>query len=131
MMVDDELSDEYRTQLRDAVEASAAAEGDFAAFHARLDRAVSAKLDEIRRVAVAGHRSRAVAGAAWWDYAARTALAAVQLGLAAALLLLTYLRSGDGPAYARPSVGASTSSSLGRPSSARPIISIWRSPPLR
>ena len=35
-------------------------------------------------------------GAAWWDYASRAALAAVPLGLAAALLLFTYLRSGGG-----------------------------------
>ena len=56
---------------------------------------MAAALAELRRRASGGYRATAAAGAAWWDYAARAALAAVPLGLAAALLLFAYLRSGS------------------------------------
>jgi hypothetical protein len=94
----DDVTERYRTELRDAVEASAAGATDWTTFHARLADAVAGHLDELRRRASGGYRATAAAGAAWWDYAARAALAAVPLGLAAALLLLTYLRSSDGTA---------------------------------
>jgi hypothetical protein len=97
MTGDDELTEDYRSHLRDAVEDSAARETDWTVFHARLNGgAVSARLGELRRRASGGYRATAAAGAAWWDYAARAALAAVPLGIAAALLLLTYLRSDGG-----------------------------------
>lgn len=103
MTDDNDLTERYRTQLREAVEDAAAREADWTTFHARLNGgAVAARLDELRRRASGGYRATAAAGAAgfaWWDYAARAALAAVPLGLAAALLLLTYLRSGGESAY--------------------------------
>jgi hypothetical protein len=106
MTNDDDVTEGYRTQLRDAVEDSAAHAVDWTTFHTKLNGgAVAARLDELRRRTPGGYRATAVAGAAWWDYAARTALAAVPLGLAAALLLFTYLRSGNGSATdARPAV---------------------------
>lgn len=91
---DDDVTDEFRTQLHDAVERSAARETDVAVLHARLGDAVAARLDARRRRASDGSRGKAATGVAWWDYAARGALAGVPLGLAAALLLLTFLRSG-------------------------------------
>jgi hypothetical protein len=92
---DEHLSEEYVKQLREAVEAVAAGETDWTAFHGRLNAAVAARLADLRRRVPAGYRA---AGAAWWDYAARAGLAALPLGLVAALLLFTYLRSSDGNA---------------------------------
>ncbi len=88
----------YQSQLRDAVERSAARQVDWTAFHIALAQAVAphlSQLAELRRRASGGYRVTAAAGAAWWDYAARATLAAVPLGLAAALLLFTYLRSAN------------------------------------
>jgi len=96
MTDNDDVTAEFRTQLRDAVEDAASRETDWTIFHARLNEGpVASRLRELRRRASGGYRATAAAGAAWWDYAARAALAAVPLGLAAALLLLTYLRSGS------------------------------------
>jgi hypothetical protein len=107
MTDEDDVTDGYRTHLRDAVEDSAMRETDWTTFHARLAEAVAPRLDELRRRRSGGYRATAAVGAAWWDYAARAALAAVPLGLAAALLLFTYLRSGSGSANdARPAVSA-------------------------
>jgi hypothetical protein len=89
----------YQSQLRDAVERSASRMVDWTAFHSALADAVAPQLSQLaalRRRASGGYRATAAAGAAWWDYAARAALAAVPLGLAAALLLFTYLRSDAG-----------------------------------
>jgi hypothetical protein len=91
MTSDDDQNSRYRTRLREAVQDAASRAADWDAFHARLDRAVAPNLAALRRRATGG---AAAAGGAWFDYAARTALAAVPLGLAAALLLFTYLRSG-------------------------------------
>jgi hypothetical protein len=111
MTGEDDVTAEFRAQLRDAVEDAASLETDWAVFHARLnDGPVSSRLRELRRRASGGYRATAAAGAAWWDYAARAALAAVPLGLAAALLLLTYLRSGSASANDRPVVVASVAS---------------------
>jgi hypothetical protein len=101
------LPAEFHTQLRDAVEDAAAQELDWTNFHARLDRAVSGALGELRRRASGGYRATAAAGAAWWDYAAGMALAAVPLGLAAALILFTYLRA-DTRATSEPPVAPVT-----------------------
>jgi hypothetical protein len=90
---DTEMSRAFRTQLRNAVEHAVDREVDWMKFHARLDRAVAGALGELRRRASGGYRATATAGAAWWDYAAGAALAAVPLGLAAALILFTYLRA--------------------------------------
>lgn len=98
MTNDDDLNDLYRTQLHDAVEETAARETDWETFHARLGRAVAPRLGELRRRPSGGYRATAAAGAAWWNYAPRAALAAVPLGVAAALLLVTYLRLGGGGA---------------------------------
>jgi hypothetical protein len=110
MTDEDDVTDGYRTQLRNAVEDSATREMEWTTFHTRLAEAVAPRLDELRRRTSGGYRATAAVGAAgfaWWDYAARAALAAVPLGLAAALLLLTYLRSGSGSANdARPAVSA-------------------------
>ena len=95
-MTEDDVTEEVRSGLRNAVEDAASLETDWAAFHLRLTHAASARLSELRQRASGGYRATAAAGAAWWDYAAGAALAAVPLGLAAALLLLTYLRS-DAP----------------------------------
>ncbi|MGH7655996.1 MAG: hypothetical protein ACREN6_15170 [Gemmatimonadaceae bacterium] len=95
----DDVTEEFRDALRVAVEQDAAREVDWPAFHATLNGgAVAAVLAELRRRASGGYRATAAAGAAWWDYAARAALATVPLGLAAALLLFVYLRSGPGRA---------------------------------
>jgi hypothetical protein len=94
----DEVTEEFREALRSAVEDSASREVDWPAFHATLNGSVAAALAELRRRVSGGYRATAAAGAAWWDYAARAALAAVPLGLAAALLLFVYLRSGSGSA---------------------------------
>ena len=94
MTDNDNVTAEFRSQLRDAVEDVASRETDWTIFHARLNEGpVASRLRELRRRASGGYRATAAAGAAWWDYAARGALAAVPLGLAAALLLVTYLRS--------------------------------------
>ena len=93
MSDDSEPTAEFRTQLRNAVEHATAAEVDWPAFHARLDRAVAGALGELRRRASGGYRATAAAGAAWWDYAAGAALAAVPIGLVAALLLFEFLRA--------------------------------------
>ena len=114
---DDEVTEGFRSQLRDAVDDSAARATDWTVFHARLADAVAARLDELRRRASGGYRATAAAGAAWWEYAARAALAAVPLGLAAALLLFTYLRSGNGGAGDAPA--ASTAIAAGGADSAR------------
>lgn len=101
MTDEDDVTEGYRTKLRDAVDDLAAREADWTTFHTRLAEAVAPRLDELRRRTSGGSRVTAAAGAAdfaWWDYAARAALAAVPIGLAAALLLLTYLRSGNGRA---------------------------------
>jgi hypothetical protein len=98
-MTDDEKqSSDYVSRLRDAIDAAVAREVDWPAFYVRLNAAVAPRLGELRRRASNGYRATAVAGGAWWDYAARAALAAVPLGLVAAVLLFTYLRSsaGDG-----------------------------------
>jgi hypothetical protein len=116
---DDEVTEEFRSQLRDAVEESAARATDWTVFHARLADAVAARLDELRRRASGGYRATAAAGAAWWEYAARAALAAVPLGLAAALLLFTYLRSGNGGGGDAPATSASTAIAAGSADSAR------------
>jgi hypothetical protein len=89
----DEVTGEFREALRTAVEDSASREVNWPAFHARLNDGVAAALTELRRRASGSYRATAAAGAAWWDYAARGALTAVPLGLAAALLLFAYLRS--------------------------------------
>lgn len=108
MTDEDDVTDGYRTQLRDAVDDLAAREADWTTFHTRLAEAVAPRLDELRRRTSGGYRATAAVGAAWWDYAARAALAAVPIGLAAALLLLTYLRSGNGRANdALPAVSPS------------------------
>jgi hypothetical protein len=96
MNIDDDVTPkdpQYQSHLRDAVEHSAARHADWTAFHIALADAVAPHLAELRRRASGGYRATAAAGAAWWDYAARASLAAVPLGLAAALLLFTYLRS--------------------------------------
>ena len=108
MTDEDDVTEGYRTQLRDAVDDLAAREADWTTFHTRLAEAVAPRLDELRLRTSGGYRATAAVGAAWWDYAARAALAAVPIGLAAALLLLTYLRSGNGRAHdALPAVSPS------------------------
>ena len=97
MSHDDEVSEQFRDTLRAAIEDSASRDVDWPAFHARLNGgAVAALLSDLRRRASGGYRATAAAGAAWWDYAARAALAAVPLGLAAGLLLFVFLRSDPG-----------------------------------
>src|SRR5579863_6741354 len=117
MSNDDEVTEEFRTLLREAVEDAAERETDWTAFHIKLGEAIASRLAELGRRASGGYRATAVAGAAWWDYAARAALAAVPLGLAAALLLVTYLRSGTA-SDTRPVVVATTPAS-GNSDSAR------------
>jgi hypothetical protein len=118
MTENDDVTPEFRAQLRDAVEDAASRETDWTIFHARLNEGpVASRLRELRRRAAGGYRATAAAGAAWWDYAARAALAAVPLGLAAALLLVTYLRSGTA-SDTRPVVVATTPAS-GNSDSAR------------
>ncbi len=55
----------------------------------------------------------------WWEYAARAALAGVPLGLAAALLLLTYLRAGPGSGRDTQPTTASVAAVPGSANSAR------------
>jgi hypothetical protein len=105
MIQDDDVTEEYRARLRGAVEARAERETDWTALHARLGDSVAGRLGELRRRASGGRRAAVAAGAAWWDYTARFALAAIPLGLAAALLLVAYLRSGGaGAVDARPGI---------------------------
>jgi hypothetical protein len=112
MIDDDKLTGEFRSRLREAIEHRAERETNWTAFQARLGESVAARLAELRRRASGGHRAAVAAGAAWWDYTARFALAAVPLGLAAAVLLIAYLRSGDtGTASVRPRVAASANGS--------------------
>ena len=94
----EQLPEEYVKRLRDAVEAVAAGEADWTAFHSRLNAAVAARLADLRRRVPGGYRAATAIGATWWDYAARAGLAALPLGLVAALLLFTYLRSSEGNA---------------------------------
>ncbi len=94
----EELPEEYVKRLREAVEAVAAGEADWAAFHSRLNAAVAARLADLRRRVPGSYRAATAIGATWWDYAARAGLAALPLGLVAALLLFTYLRSSEGNA---------------------------------
>ncbi len=94
----EELPEEYVKRLREAVEAVAAGEADWAAFHIRLNAAVAARLADLRRRVPGSYRAATAIGATWWDYAARAGLAALPLGLVAALLLFTYLRSSEGNA---------------------------------
>jgi hypothetical protein len=109
MTNDDDVTEEFRAQLCDAVEDAASRETDWTNFHANLNAGpVASRLRELRRRASGGYRATAAAGAAWWDYAARAVLAAVPLGLAAAVILLAYLRSGSTSASdARPAAVAS------------------------
>lgn len=91
---DDEVTGEFREALRDAVEDLVSRDVNWNAFHTRLNGGpVALVLASLRRRASDGYRATAAAGAAWWDYAARSAFTAVPLGLAAALLLFAYLRS--------------------------------------
>ena len=103
-MRDEDVTEDFRSQLRDAVEEAAARDANWEAFHIRLGAAVAGRLADLRRRTSGGYRATAAAGAAWWDYAAGAALAAVPLGLAAALLLVTYLRSGTSGANDPPPV---------------------------
>lgn len=99
MSNEDDVTPEFREALRAAVEDSVAHDVDWSAFHARLNAGpVASVLAGLRRRASGGYCATAAAGAAWWDYAARSALTAVPIGLAAALLLFVYLRSGFGAA---------------------------------
>ncbi len=112
-------SPEFQSQLREAVEQSVERDADWTVFHSTLAAAVAPHLVELRRRASGGYRATAAAGAAWWDYAARASLAAVPLGLAAALLLFTYLRSDSSAEYdARPAV-SSAAIAMGGADSAR------------
>ncbi len=104
MTEDENVTEEFRTGLREAIEDSVEHETDWAAFHAKLNRLAASHLAELRRRARAGYSVVTGVEAAWWDYAGRAALAAIPLGLAAALLLLTYLRSGNGTNDAPPLV---------------------------
>ncbi len=81
----EELSGEYVAELRGAIEAAAAGEADWESFHVRLNAAVASTLAELRE--------GLSTGAAWWDHAARAGMAAVPLGLAAALLLFVLSRN--------------------------------------
>jgi hypothetical protein len=119
MIHDDEVNEEFRTQLRDAVEELATRETDWTAFHARLGEAVGSRLRELRARASGGYRATTTAGAAWWEYTARAALAAVPLGLAAAVLLLTYLRSGSANANDALPAGSAAAVAVGGADSAR------------
>lgn len=105
-MSDERETEEFQSMLREAVEESAAREANWPAFHSRLGAAIAGRLAELRRRTSGGYRATAAAGAAWWDYAAGAALAAVPLGLAAALLLVTYLRSDTAAANDAPPVVA-------------------------
>jgi hypothetical protein len=118
-MRDEDVTDEFRSQLRDAVEQSSEREANWELFHIRLASAVAARLAELRRRTSGGYRATAAAGAAWWDYAAGAALAAVPLGLAAALLLVTYLRSGASAANDAPPVVARVAMASASAGSAR------------
>ena len=112
MTNDDDVTAEFRMQLRDAVEDAASRGTDWTIFYARLNGGpVASRLRELRRRASGGYRATTAAGAAWWDYAAKAALATVPLGLAAALLLLTYLRFGNANANEAPAVVASATPS--------------------
>ena len=94
-----EPNEQFRDALRDAVEESVSRDVDWPAFYTRLNSGpVASVLAGLRRRASGGYRATAAAGAAWWDYAARSAFTAVPLGLAAALLLFIYLRSSFGNA---------------------------------
>jgi len=123
MSDDEQMTPEFRAELRNAVEQSADRGVHWTAFHARLNAAVSARLDELRRLTSGGYRATAAAGAAWWDYAAGAALAAVPLGLAAALLLVGYLRSGNGGATDARTVAA-TSAAGGSDSARAAFVSV-------
>lgn len=114
-MNDEDVTEEFRSQLRDAVEASAAREADWPAFHVRLSAAVAEQLTLLRRRASGGYR----AGAAWWDYAASAALAAVPVGLAAALLLFVFLRSTGARATDAPSIASAARVAASNGDSAR------------
>jgi hypothetical protein len=89
---DERMPDEYLDELREAIDAEVADEIDWAAFHRRLNSAIAEHVTNAG--ASNGYRVPADGGA-WWDYAARAALAAVPLALAAGLLLAAFLRSGD------------------------------------
>jgi hypothetical protein len=116
-MKDENVSEEFRSQLRRAVEESAAREADWAAFYNRLSAAVAGQLSALRRRTSGGYRATAAVGAAWWDYAASTALAAVPIGLAAALLLFAFLRSPDSrPTDAPPIASAARVAAANRDS---------------
>ena len=83
MTDEDDVTDGYRTQLRGAVEDSATRETEWTTVYTRLAEAVAPRLDELRRRTSGGYRATAAVGAAgfaWWDYAARAAVAAVPIG---------------------------------------------------
>jgi hypothetical protein len=118
MSNDENMTEEFRAALHDAVETAASREVDWAAFHAALNAGpVASRLRELRRYAAEGYRVTVSSGAAWWDYAARGALACVPIGLAAALLFFAYLRSGsdrvpdDSPAIATVAASARSTGS--------------------
>lgn len=118
-MIDDDVTEELRSQLRDAVEESAARDTNWTAFHSRLSAAVAPAMSELRRrfsSASNGYRVATAAGAAWWDYAAGAALAAVPIGFAAALLLVSYLRSDSAATDAPPVVARLAIASANAPS---------------
>lgn len=120
MSNDDGVTEEFRLQLRDAVEDLASGEADWPAFHARLNGGpVAERLAELRRRVSGGYRATVATGAAWWEYAARAALAGVPLGVAAALILLTYLRSVGASANDAPSVVATVAMAPASADSAR------------
>lgn len=120
MNIDDDVTEEFRAQVRDAVEDTASRDADWTAFHAALNAGpVASRLAELRRRASGGYRATAAAGAMWWEYAARAALAGVPLGLAAALILVTYLRSGMGAAHDASPVVATVAMAPGSADSAR------------
>jgi hypothetical protein len=116
MTADDRMPHDYPERLRAAIERAAGDETDWNALHARVAGGpVAGRLAELRRRASGGARLVATAGATWWDYAARAAMAAVPLGLAAAVLLFAYLRSApradDELAWASTAAGASSADS--------------------
>jgi hypothetical protein len=118
-MNDERVTDEFRLKLRETIEESAARDADWAAFHIRLGAAVAGPLTALRRRASGGYRATAAAGAAWWDYAASAALAAVPLGLAAALLLFVFLRSPDTRVTAAPPIRSAARDAAANGDSAR------------
>lgn len=103
-MRDEEVTEEFRSRLRETIEQSAAREADWAAFHIRLAAAVADQLSALRRRTSGGYRATAAVGAAWWNYAASAALAAVPVGLAAGLLLFVLLRSTETRGTDAPSI---------------------------